>query len=333
MEASIHIRGLTKRIENKILVEQLDLDLYPGEILGLLGPNGAGKSTTLKLILGLMRKTSGEIRLGAYRDATDGAAIRAHIGAVVENPEPYPYMSAKQQLDLQAKLYPDVPAGRAEEMLRLVGLADTGKKKAGVFSLGMKQRLGIAAAMLRKPDFLILDEPTNGLDPEGIRQMREILLYLARQEGVGILVSSHILAEIQNLCDRVAIIDQGRLLRVDHVSQLLREHEAALAPTYQIELSGAPDLEAALQHAGCIFRVRRPAGTGTPVQSLQPTAQRRCLDIRVDARGPEWLLRLILDRNICLHRLELGHGGNLEDVFMEIIRRSRTAGPAKGGRP
>ncbi|NNV07240.1 ABC transporter ATP-binding protein [Geobacillus sp. C56-T2] len=220
---TLAVHELRKTIRGKEIIRGVSFALHEGEVFGFLGPNGAGKTTTIRMLVGLIRPTSGTVMIGGYdlhRQFTE--AIR-QIGCIVENPEMYPYLTGWENLEHFARMMPGIGADRIMEVAKLVGLEQRIHDRVSTYSLGMRQRLGIAQALLGKPKVLILDEPTNGLDPAGIREMRAFIRFLAETEGLSVLVSSHLLSEIQLMCDRVAIMAKGRLLAVDTVERLLNE--------------------------------------------------------------------------------------------------------------
>nr|WP_216366543.1 ABC transporter ATP-binding protein [Geobacillus sp. BMUD] len=214
---------MRKTIRGKEIIQGISFELHEGEVFGFLGPNGAGKTTTIRMLVGLIRPTSGTVAICGYdlhRQFTD--AIR-QIGCIVENPEMYPYLTGWENLEHFARMMSGIGEDRIMEVAKLVGLEQRIHDRVGTYSLGMRQRLGIAQALLGKPKVLILDEPTNGLDPAGIREMRAFIRFLAEKEGLSVLVSSHLLSEIQLMCDRVAIMAKGRLLAIDTVERLLNQ--------------------------------------------------------------------------------------------------------------
>jgi ABC-2 type transport system ATP-binding protein len=208
----VQLEGVSKSIGNKTIIDQLTFELYPGEVVGFLGPNGAGKTTTIRMIVGLMTPTSGRILIQGIDIEKDFESAIEHIGAIVENPELYKYMSGYKNLVHYARMVEGVTEERIEEVIELVGLTNRIEQKVKTYSLGMRQRLGLAQALLHQPRLLILDEPTNGLDPAGIREFRDYLRSVAEKEEVCVLVSSHLLSEIELMCDRTLIIQSGKLI-------------------------------------------------------------------------------------------------------------------------
>jgi len=216
----IEVRGLVKRYGDLVAVGGVDLTVLPGDVFGYLGPNGAGKTTSLRMMLGLIRPTEGTVRLFG-RDPQDGVAALDGVAGFVEAPRFYPYLTGRQNLELCAALDGDGAAGRVDEVLDVVELRDRAKDRVGGYSHGMRQRLGIAAALLRRPRLLLLDEPATGLDPAGMRDMRLLVRRLA-DEGMTVLLSSHLLAEVEELCNRVAIVDRGRMAYEGTLEELRR---------------------------------------------------------------------------------------------------------------
>ncbi len=214
---AIRCRGLTKRYGQRAVVDHLDLEVEPGEVFGFLGPNGAGKTTTTRMLLGLVRIDTGDAwLLGSKVPCPDRLG---HIGAMVEEPAFYPWATGRRNLDILSDEGAAVPAGAVEEAFELAGMADAAGVKVKAYSQGMRQRLGLAAAVLRQPALLLLDEPSNGLDPAGIHDLRLLLRHMA-DRGSTIFLSSHLLGEVEQVCDRVAVIDGGRLLAVGTLDSL-----------------------------------------------------------------------------------------------------------------
>ncbi|RFU65347.1 ABC transporter ATP-binding protein [Peribacillus glennii] len=222
---TLSVSDLRKTIKRKEIIKGLNFELREGEVFGFLGPNGAGKTTTIRMLVGLIKPTSGSIRICGYDVKSDFTKAMKYMGCIVENPELYPFLSGYENLLHFARMLPGANEGRIQDVINLVGLQARIDDKVKTYSLGMRQRLGIAQALLNKPKVLILDEPTNGLDPAGIREMRQFIRALAEKEGLSVLVSSHLLSEIQLLCDRVAIISKGEIIQVDTVHNLLNTQE------------------------------------------------------------------------------------------------------------
>ena len=222
MKPVIEIKQVYKDIGKNNIIKNVSLSMYPGEIFGLLGPNGAGKTTTIRMIVGLMKPTKGDIYISEKNLATHFEEAIRNIGAVVENPEMYSYMSGYDNLKHFQRMVQGVTNDRLQEVIKLVGLQDRIHEKVGTYSLGMRQRLGLAQALLHKPKVLILDEPTNGLDPAGIREIRDYLRNLAVKDKICIIVSSHLLAEIEKMCDRIAIIKKGEIISVETVKDFVQ---------------------------------------------------------------------------------------------------------------
>lgn len=208
---AIQTTNLGYRIAGERILDDINLCVPSGAIYGFLGPNGAGKTTTIKLLLGLLKKQEGTVAIFGKPFQGNRIPILKQTGALIESPSLYPNLTAVEHLIMAQKIY-HCPQQRIAEVLTLVGLAHTGNKRAGAFSLGMKQRLGIAIALMHQPSLLILDEPTNGLDPNGIIEIRELLQLLNREHGITILVSSHMLAEIEKLVTHIGIIGKGKML-------------------------------------------------------------------------------------------------------------------------
>lgn len=216
----LSLRNLTKRFGNHSAVDDISFDVNAGDIFGFLGPNGAGKSTTMYMISGLVAPTSGQITLFG-KPHTDGPEVRRHMGSLIETPAFYDYLSGRKNLEVLARVQGDVEKGQIDQILDRVGLLPRAKDAVRQYSHGMKQRLGIAQALLGKPRLLLLDEPTNGLDPEGSAQVWELLRNLVRDEGMTVSVSSHLLHEVEENCNRIAVINQGILVACDYVKSLL----------------------------------------------------------------------------------------------------------------
>lgn len=221
-EPIVALQNVTKRIGGRTIIDKLSFQVPKGEVFGFLGPNGAGKTTTIRMMVGLMSLTEGDILIDGHSIRTDFEKAIKQVGAIVENPEMYKFLSGWNNLVHYARMVPGITHHRIAEVVKLMGLENRIHDKVKTYSLGMRQRLGVAQAVLHKPRLLILDEPTNGLDPAGIRELRDYLRLLSREEGVSVIVSSHLLSEMELMCDRVAIIQNGRLVDVRSTKELVQ---------------------------------------------------------------------------------------------------------------
>jgi ABC-2 type transport system ATP-binding protein len=243
----VETRGLTKRYGSRTVVDALDMRIPPGVVAGFIGPNGAGKTTTLRMLLGLVRPSAGEGRVFSL-PLHSPASYLQRVGALIESPAFYPGLTGQRNLAVQATLGGH-PLARVPVVLERVGLADRGGDRYRTYSLGMKQRLGIAGALLGDPTLLILDEPTNGLDPAGIRDMRALVRSLA-EDGPTVLISSHLLAEVQQVCDWLVVIEHGRLVFQGPTARLLAGGDELTLRSEQ--LADLPQLQALLTRRGLV---------------------------------------------------------------------------------
>ncbi|WP_374967188.1 ABC transporter ATP-binding protein [Lysinibacillus sp. RS5] len=244
----VQLQNLSKTIRGKQLIQQLNIDLYPGQITGFLGPNGAGKTTTIRMMTGLMHPTEGKVIVDGLSLQENYEEAISKIGVIVENPEMYKFMTGYKNLLHFARMHKNVTKERIEEVVRQVGLEKRIHEKVSTYSLGMRQRLGLAQALLHRPKFLILDEPTNGLDPAGIREFRMYLRKIAAEDGVSVFVSSHLLSEIELMCDRVAVIQNGKLIDI-------RDINIETSSFYYIEAAPKDDVAIHLQKFDYNFTV------------------------------------------------------------------------------
>lgn len=239
----IECKNLKKQVKNKIIVENISFSINKGDIVGLLGPNGAGKTTIIKLILGLIKISEGTVFINGYNIETDFVKAIDKVGAIVESPDFYMYLSGYDNLKITANNYKNISKNRILEVAKIVGLENRIKDKVSTYSLGMRQRLGIAEAIINNPELLILDEPTNGLDIEGTIEMRNLIKSLSNH-GIAILISSHNLTEIDNLCNRIIAIKNGKIVTdetIDEFKQISSES------TYILELNNIDNLDKVLQ--------------------------------------------------------------------------------------
>jgi ABC-type multidrug transport system ATPase subunit len=299
----IRTEGLTKRFGGLVAVDGLDLDVREGDLFGFLGPNGSGKTTTVRMLLGLVFATSGRIEVLGRPMPGAAREVLSQVGSLVEGPGFYPHLSGRANLTLFDAAGPqpslDPPRERrrrVDDALARVGLEGVGRRPVKAWSTGMRQRLGLAAALLRAPRLLILDEPTNGLDPHGMREVRDLLVELVAG-GTTVFLSSHLLAEIELICTRAAIVDRGRLVAQDRV-------EALLGPTGRV-LVTTPDVSAAAELAAALPGVR--LGERRPDR----------LAVHLDGTAPEALNRRLVDGGVRVRELVVERP-TLEDVFLRL---------------
>ncbi len=308
---ALEVRGLTKRFGSFVAVENLSLTVNRGDVYGFLGPNGSGKSTTIRAVLGLVRPTSGEIRL--FGRPAAGPQTRAGVAGSVEAPGLYEYLSARDNLRLLAaadrrkKGSPPI-----EGVLETVGLTGRAKDKVRAYSQGMKQRLAIAAALLREPEFLVLDEPTNGLDPAGMRDIRALVRRLSG-EGLTIFLSSHLLSEIEQLCNRVAVVSRGRLVAEGGLREVLEGAKGR--PGYRLLTDDPEAARRALMAPGLGAEIRNADGEGEPGEIRLTTGP--------EGAGP--VVRALVEAGVEVRALVPERAG-LEDLFLRL-----TEGGSPGG--
>lgn len=218
-ESIVQIKDLEKKIGDKLIIKGINLNIYTGEVFGFLGPNGAGKTTTIRMMLGLISITKGKILIQGHDIEKDFENAMLYVGGIVENPDMYKQLSGYKNLIHYARMHGKIDVNRINQVVNLVGLEKRIHNKVKTYSLGMRQRLGIAQALLHSPSLLVLDEPTNGLDPAGIYEMRELILNLSRKENITIFISSHLLSEMEQMCDRIGIIKNGELIEIKDISK------------------------------------------------------------------------------------------------------------------
>lgn len=286
---------ITKTYSKKPVVQDVSLNIPQGSIFGFIGPNGAGKSTTMKMILGLVPPTSGTIRLfGEDLTKQSRGKLVASIGGMIEEPAGYAHLTAVENLKIVQSLL-SFPTENIDWALNIVGLTDARNQKVGTFSLGMKQRLGIALAICRKPSLLVLDEPTNGLDPYGIEEMRSLILRLAKEESVTVMVSSHVLAELEKIATHFAIINKGTIVFEGQRNELFGQHAPSLfvrTPDVRMAMSVIPN---AVETIGGIEIPDVPEEEITPI------------------------CRKLLEAEVQLYEISRPHQ-SLESIFMQLTR-------------
>lgn len=300
-ETIIKVEHLAKRFGTFEAVKDVSFSVNRGDVFGFLGPNGAGKSTTIRCLLSLITPDAGSIEMFGKSFKTDRSAILSNIGSIIEKPDFYKYLSAQKNLEIFARVSgADVTKKEIQEMLEFVGLGDRGKHKLGGFSHGMKQRLGIAQTLLHKPDLIILDEPTTGLDPQGIVEIRNLILRLKNEQQKTILLSSHQLSEIELIANRMVIINQGRSIVEGSVTDLLNTQELLVRIEVEHARAAAELLHKAYPES--IFKIN--SDTELEVSFVKELV-------------PE-LTRLLVNSNMNVHAIEPKR--KLEDYFMKIIQ-------------
>ncbi len=236
MKAVLELKNVSKVMGNTALVEDISFTVNKGEIFGFLGPNGAGKTTTIKMITGLYSISKGEIYIDGKNVKKQFEKALQGVGGIIENPEMYGYLSGKDNLKIYARMHGRITKHRIDEVVNLVKLGNRINDKVSKYSLGMRQRLGVAQALLHRPKLLILDEPTNGLDPMGIKELRETLRELCNKEGLSVMVSSHLLSEMELMCDRFGIIDSGKIIDIKTIDDI-KNNESLNIKTYLLEVN------------------------------------------------------------------------------------------------
>lgn len=226
MDKAIVIENLSKKYKNNRGIQDINLEIDRGEIFGFLGPNGAGKTTTMKIMVGLMKADKGDVRINGYSISDDYEQVMKNVGCIIENVTPFPYLTAYENMKLYGRFYDDVDELKINKSLDITGLIKYKNEKIKNYSLGMKQRLGIAIATLSNPNIMILDEPFNGLDVEGMVEMRELIIYLSKQHKTTFFISSHLIHDIELTCDKVGILYHGKLLGIDSTKNILKNYSS-----------------------------------------------------------------------------------------------------------
>jgi len=293
----IQTKDLCKSYRGRLAVDHLNLNIARGEIYGFLGPNGAGKTTTIRMLLGLIKPTRGSVEIFGKSLKREKLHILRKIGSLVEYPSYYGHLTAVENLEAIRRIL-DVPKTRIAQVLETVGLTKDAKRPVKGFSLGMKQRLGIAAALLGEPEMLILDEPTNGLDPSGILEIRELIKAMPKQHGITVLVSSHLLSEVEQMASTVGIIRQGRMVFQDTIESLRRQSEGSIS----VAVSEPEEALLALLRMG--FRAKLENG-------------RIALE-RTDDQSVARIVKALVEQNHAVYRVEEKRK-SLEELFLQIV--------------
>lgn len=302
----VQLQHATKRIAGRNIVNDLSFDIPAGEVFGFLGPNGAGKTTTIRMMVGLIKISQGDILIKGHSITKDFSKAIKNVGAIVENPDLYKYLTGYKNLKHYARMVPGVSKARINEMVEVVGLKDRIHDKVATYSLGMRQRLGIAQALLHRPPLLILDEPTNGLDPAGIHELRNYLKRLAHEEGVAVFVSSHLLSEMELMCDRVGVLQNGKLVSIQSIQDFVRKgggsHVCVTVEPSQME------------------QAKRLLGTLN--KTALPADQQGQMIIQMNKDEIPAVNKLLMDAGIQVYSIQM-QAQTLEDKFLEITEEKK----------
>jgi ABC-2 type transport system ATP-binding protein len=306
------------RGKNRVVaVDSLSFEVQPGQVYGFLGHNGAGKSTTIRMLMDLIRPTAGSATIFGQSVQDDKTVLRDRVGALVEGASFYPFMTGRESLEVFARTSGCYNPARIDKLLDLVGMADRADRKTKGYSTGMKQRVGIAAALLNNPDLVILDEPTSGLDPRGIQDIRRLIRRLVDEQGKTVFLSSHMLHEVEQVCDRVAVIHKGRLISEGSVSELL-----SAGQMLTIEAEPLNQAEAVLAEAFTVQRSTSDENTGTP----QPAR----LQVHATREDTPRIVQMLTQQDIALYSLTRTQR-TLESYFLDITSDSAETQTADTG--
>jgi ABC-2 type transport system ATP-binding protein len=311
-ERVIRTKGLTKHYGPVTAVDHLDLEIRRGEVFGLLGPNGAGKTTTILMLLGLSEPSSGKARVLGFDPTRQPLEIKRRVGYMPDNVGFYGDLTGRQNLVYTARLNGldrKTADARVDDLLELVGLSDVGGRKVETYSRGMRQRLGVADALVKDPSVLILDEPTVAIDPEGVMEMLDLIQSLARDRGVTVVLSSHLLHQVESVCDRVGIFSKGRMIASGRMSDLA-ERVLTGPITLEIGSDSDPKIEAFLE-----------AQPGVTEVQPSPRDPRLWL-VTGSARSPEALGRAMMEQGWSVWRLAV-HGMDLDAIYLRLVREGR----------
>ncbi|WFO88210.1 ABC transporter ATP-binding protein [Bacillus velezensis] len=294
METVLELQQVKKTIKGRTIIHDLSFSVRAGEVFGFLGPNGAGKTTTIRMMVGLMKLSQGDIVICGESITKNYAKAVRHVGAIVENPELYKFLSGYKNLQQYARMVKGVTKEKIDEVIELVGLQDRIHDKVKTYSLGMRQRLGLAQSLLHNPKVLILDEPTNGLDPAGIREIRDHLKKLTREKGMAVIVSSHLLSEMELMCDRIGILQKGELVDIQKVRDEGKEDK----DTYFFHIEQREEALAVLNQFDCVKKTNG-------------------IEIQLSKQEVPDVISLLVRENIRLYEVKI-MTKSLEDRFLEI---------------
>ncbi|KRE59932.1 ABC transporter ATP-binding protein [Paenibacillus sp. Soil750] len=308
----LSVNNLKKSIKNKEIIKGISFDVYAGEIFGFLGPNGSGKTTTIRMLVDLIRPTEGTIQICGFDVHKEHDEAMRKVGCIVENPELYSYLTGWENLEHFARMLPDVDENRIREVVEIVSMDQRIHDKVRTYSLGMRQRLGIAQALLGRPSLLILDEPTNGLDPQGIKEMREFIQRLAA-DGLSLFVSSHLLSELQQMCHRVAIISHGEVIQVGAVDELI-------AQGGRVVWTVSPGEHAQRVLQSSEFVISAIAVDADNLSNLPTTAMQ--ISTQMNQEDIPKLSQLLIEQGISLYAVEIKNP-TLEDLFLRLTEGER----------
>lgn len=300
----VQFKNLYKTIGKKEIIKDLSFDVYPGEVFGFLGPNGAGKTTTIRMMLGLMKMTKGDVIIDGISVRDDFENAIKNVGGIVENPELYKYMTGLNNLRLFARMHEGVTEERIMGLVKQVGLERRIKDKVKTYSLGMRQRVGLAQALLHNPKVIVLDEPTNGLDPAGIKELRNYLRDLAIKHDVAVIVSSHMLTEMELMCDRFGIIQQGELVGIHEVGHAVDDRVID-----KLVINAMP-IDKAIE----VLENMVDAETKEPLKISQ---NGNFIDLFIDYRQIPEIIKKMVESDISIYEIRK-QKKNLEDRFMEM---------------
>lgn len=300
-EVAMELIDVKKSIGKKEIIKGLSFTINKGEVFGFIGPNGAGKTTTIRMMVGLMKLSDGDVKILGNSIKTNFKEAVREVGAIVENPEMYPFMTGMQNLLHYARMIPGITTERIQDVIKLVGLEKPIKERVGKYSLGMRQRLGIAQALLHSPSVLILDEPTNGLDPAGIKEIRQYIRHLASEENVAVIISSHLLSEIELMCDRIGVIKNGELVAIQSVHESTGVEQQKQS---QVQMEIDPP-EKAVE----LLKTQH---------EVNATATKKLLSFQSEKEQIPAIIKTLVEHDVAVYQVTTSKA-SLEDKFFDLI--------------